>query len=473
MSRFAFLSPEEVAKVHEATLQILQTIGVSTISEKMKAVLSGHGCSVDGDRVKFPPGVVEKYLKKAPSKFSMYRRDDGPVLEMGEGRAYTQICSGTPHMIDLETGRRRDYLLKDIVDMSRLGDSLPNIDFISCGVPRDVGGEAYMVTEIATMLRNTTKPVRLPVESPAELEYICELLALVAGGMDRFRVRPFLFLEVSPLSPLDLAGMPAEMIIGLAEQGIPLGIIPCAMMGATGPMTLIGSVAQQNAEVVAGMVAAQMVNPGLPVVMSPRVTFLDMKTGAGLWAAPEVGLAAACSAQLAAYYNIPVSISGFSVAAKVPDQQSGYERCFNALCATMTGCDIFGAAGSLDNALTACYVQLVLDNEIASLARRVLRKIEVTPETLAVEVIAEVIRNKSSFLEQKHTRRHLKGGELWTPPIGDRSSYTRWIESPETIDQKARRTAAELLKEDRAPVFDAAVEREIDRIISSAGNTAR
>ena len=467
MSGFSFLTSEEVIRVHEATLLILQDIGVSVKSDKFISILKRNGCFEQEGRIRFPSAVVEKFLKKAPSKFSLFHRDDGPALEMGEKRAYTQICSGTPYVLDLYTGKRRSYLLQDIVDMARLGDSLANIDLISCGVPTDVDGKVHMVTEIATMLRNTTKPVRLPVESPVEFPHIYELLALIAGGMDQFRQKPFLFLEVSPLSPLDFASMPADAIISLAEEGVPLGIIPCNMMGATGPMSLIGAVAQQNAEVVAGIVAAQMVNPGLPVIMSPRVTFMDMKTGAGLWAAPEVGLAAACSAQLAAYYNIPISISGFSVDAKLPDQKSGYEKCFNALCAVLAGCDIMGAAGSLDNALIACYSQLVLDDEIASLVRRITRKIEVTTDTLAVDIIAHVVATQSSFLEQKHTRKYLRAGELWSPPLNDRSTYAKWSEHAESIDKKAQRTAIELLK-DKKPLLDPDIEVEIDRIIESA-----
>ncbi len=467
MKGFTFLTTEEVVKVHDATLQILENIGVSSSSEKFKELLLSNGCKEENGRIKLPADIVNKFLQKAPSTFKMRRRDDEPDLEIGARIGYSQICSGTPHVLDLETGKRRSYRLKDLEDLTRLGDALPNIDIVSCGVPTDVDEHGYMTTEVATMLRNTSKPARVPIESTVELPYIKELLALIAGGMDEFRENPFLYLEVSPLSPLDFAGLPADAIIELAQAGIPTGLIPCNMMGATGPMSLIGAVAQQNAEVVTGIVAAQMVNPGLPVIMSPRVTFIDMKSGAGLWAAPEVGLAGACSIQLAQHYNIPVSVSAFSVASKVPDQQSGYERCFNYICATLAGCDIYAAAGSLDNALIACYGQLVIDSEIASMGKRITRKIEVTDEALAVDVIAEVVNSKSSFLEQKHTRKFLRAGELWAPQISDRSTFAHWNEKGESIAQKARNTAADLLKT-REPIMEPAAEKEIDRIIQSA-----
>jgi len=468
VKRFQLLEEEEIKTIHEATLEILEKIGIRCKSEKFREVLADNGCKVEGEWVKFPPEVVERFLQKVPAEFKLYGRDGKTVLEIGKKHAYAQNCSGTPRVVDLDTGERREYVLQDLADMTRLIDALPNIHIVSCGVPTDVEEQVYMVVEIATMLRNTMKPVRLPIESAAEMKYICELLSLLAGSMEQFRQKPFLYLEVSPLSPLDYAREPADLIIALAEEGIPVGIIPCPMMGATGPMTLIGSVAQHNAEIVAGVVAAEMVNPGVPVMMSPRVTFMDMRSGLGLWAAPETGLAGVCSAQLANYYNIPVSVSGYSAAAQVADQQSGYERCYNALLNALVGVDVLAAAGALDNCLTQCYVQLVLDDEISSMVRSTFRKLDVAPETLAVDVVAEVISTKGSFLGHKHTRKYLRAGELWMPPVGSRLSFNEWAETKETIEDRARSKAKEILQSERTPVLDPQVEAEMDRIIETA-----
>lgn len=468
MQRFEILQREQVEKMHEATLKILDTIGISTTSQKFKELLLENGCKEAGDRIQFPPEVVNKYLQKAPAQFNLYGRDNHTVLEMGRRKAYAQSISGTPLIMDLETGERREYTLQDLANMCRLGDALPNIKAISCGVPKDVDADIYMLIEISTMLRNTKKPLRLPIESGADLKYISQVLTAVCGSMDQFRAKPCMYLEISPISPLNFAKEQAEGIMGLAELGIPIGLIPCNMMGATGPMTLIGAVVQQNAEVVAGIVAAQMVNPGIPVVMSPRVTFMDMRTGVGLWAAPEMGLAGACSVELAHYYNIPVSVAGYSAASKIADQQSGYERCYNALISALAGADIIAAAGALDNALVASYVQLVLDDEISSIIGRTFRELEVSEDTLAVDVVADIVNNNSSFLEHMHTVKHLRNGELWEPTITNRSNYMAWAEKKETVEQRAKEKAIKLLADNQEPLIDKVADDEIESIIRNA-----
>ncbi|MEW6082545.1 MAG: trimethylamine methyltransferase family protein [Bacillota bacterium] len=464
---FQFLELDDVKKVHQATLDILERVGIACQSENFNRFAADHGCKVEGGRIKFPPGVVEKYLKMAPEGFNLYGRE-GQVLEFGKRQAYSQICSGTPTVNDLDTGERRNYVLQDLIDITRLVDELPNIHIVSCGVPTDVDQKVYMVVEIATMLQNSSKPCRLPIESAVELKEVSEVLSVVSGSMDEFRKKPLLYLEVSPLSPLDFGKEPAECIVALAEAGIPVGIIPCPMMGATGPMTLVGSVTQHNAELVAGVVAAQMANPGVPTVMSPRVTFMDMKSGTALWAAPETGIAGACSAHMANYYKIPVTVSGFSVASQVADQQAGYERTFNAMATAMVGVDVLGAAASLDNALTTCYIQAILDDEICSLVRRALRPLEVNEDTLAVDAIAEVIQKNTSFLGLKHTRNYLRKGELWVPSIGSRLTFEEWAKECESVEQAAKRKATQILKAERRPILDTNAEKEIEAIIQAA-----
>jgi trimethylamine--corrinoid protein Co-methyltransferase len=454
--------------MHQATLQILNTIGIATTSEKFKELLLNHGCKQAENRITFPPEIVERYLKMAPSHFNLYGRDGETVVELGKRKAYAQSISGTPLIMDLETGERREYMLQDLANMCRLADSLPSISIISCGVPKDVDADIYMLMEITTMLRNTRKPLRLPIESGVELEYISQVLSVVCGNMDKFREKPCLYLEISPISPLNFAKEQAEGIIGLAELGIPIGMIPCNMMGATGPMTLIGSVVQQNAEVVAGIVAAQMVRPGAKVVMSPRVTFMDMKTGVGLWAAPEMGIAGACSVELGHYYNLPVSVAGYSAASKIADQQSGYERCYNALLSALTGADIIAAAGALDNALAASYTQLVLDDEIASMIGRTFRELDVSDDALAVDVVADIVNSNTSFLEHIHTIKHLRKGELWEPTLTNRLNYVMWAETKETIEDRARKKATKLLAANNEPLFDSYTDEEIEKIIIAA-----
>ncbi|HBV89208.1 MAG TPA: trimethylamine--corrinoid methyltransferase [Desulfosporosinus sp.] len=466
--KFELFSDGQLEKVHEASLEILKLLGIHTSSKRLKELLLERGCREKNGRIVFSQDVVDTALKTVPSRCQIYGRSDKYTVEMGSNKAYSQTCVGTPSIIDIDTGEKRDANLKDLEDFTRLADALEFINIVSPIFPRDVPQEAIVSVETAAMLRNTTKPLRITAESSHEMKYILELLSAVAGGRENLRKRPLAYIEVSPISPLEYGFDPAEAMIDILEAGLPLGIVPCPMMGSTGPMTLVGTVAQHNAEILAGVVASQLLKPGSPVIMSPRVTFMDMRSGVGLWAMPEMGLAAAASVQLARFYGIPSTATGFSGASKIADAQSGYEHLYNALMPALIGTDILAAAGSLENVLTSCFAMLVIDNELASVIQRTVRGIEVSEDKLAVNVIAEVINSQSNFLEHKHTRKHLRAGELWTPVLSDRQTYEKWALSKETIEEKARVKAKELLATHQAEPISQEVNAEIDKILKRA-----
>lgn len=466
--KFDFFSEDELFQVHEASLDILKKVGIHTKSVRFKELLLDYGCKEQGGRILFTQDVIDKGLKTPPKGFTIYGRNDRYTLEMGKNKAYAQTCVGLPSIMDLDTGEKRDVSLKDLEEFCKLADALEFINCISPIFPRDVPQEAIVTVETAAMLRNTTKPLRICAESSHELKYILEILAVAAGGEAELREKPLAYIEVSPMSPLDYGLDPAEALVDIVESGIPLGIVPCPMMGSTGPMTLVGCVAQHNAEILAGVIASQLLKPGSPVIMSPRVTFMDMRSGAGLWAMPEQGLAAAASIQLARYYGIPNTATGYSGASKIADMQSGYEHLYNALLPALIGVDVVAAAGSLDNCLTACFIMLVVDNEISSVIQRTIKGVEVSEETLAVNVVAEVIQNHSNFLAHKHTRKYLRAGELWVPPIGDRQTFEKWVVKGEKIEERARQKAKELLANHQVEPLSAEVNAEVDNIIKFA-----
>lgn len=449
-------------------MEILKTIGIHTTSERFKELLLSNGCKESGERILFTDDVIEKGLSTPPRNFNIYGRDEKYVVEFGKNKSYAQTCVGTPSIMDLETNQKRDCLLKDLADYSRLTDALEFIDIISPVFPRDVPQEVIVTVETATMLRNTSKPLRICAESSHEMQSIVDVLTAAAGSEKKLQEKPLAYIEVSPISPLEYGYHPAEALIDIVEAGLPLGVIPCPMMGATGPMTLAGSVAQHNAEIVAGVIASQLLKPGSPVIMSPRVTFMDMSSGVGLWAMPEMGLAAAASIQLARHYGIPSTATGYSGAAKVADMQSGYEHLYNSMLPALIGTDILAAAGSLDNCLSSCYAMLVMDDELSSVIKRTLRGVTVSENSLALKVIGEIVNNGTNFLSHKHTRNALRAGELWQPPIGDRSTFEKWAVKGENIEVTARQKAKDILANHVVTPVSAEVDAEFDRIIAAA-----
>ena len=309
------------------------------------------------------------------------------------------------------------------------------------------------------------------IESDHEMKYIPQVLAAAVGGMDKLVEKPIAYLQVSPISPLDYAEGPANGLIDTVEAGLPLGIIPCPMLGATGPMTLIGSVTMHNAEILAGVVVAQLMKPGLPCVMSPRVTFIDMKTAVGLWAAPEMGLAGACSHQMALYYGIPSEPTGFSCSTKVSDEQSGFERMFNALVPGLCGASILGTAGSINNALIADYITIVMDDEISSLVKRACKGQKVDEDICAVQAIREVVNGERNFLGNEHTLRYLRT-ELWEPTLCERNTYDGWKANPTNFHDRALAKAKDLYANHKCEPLCAEYEAAVDAAYKKAVDKA-
>ena len=469
--KYEFLSKSDLEQIHEATLDILETIGIRSASDRFLDKCAELGLNVKDGVVYFPRDIVNKALKDAPSKFTLYSRNGKHDVELGaEGKVWTQTCIGSPFINDIETGERKLVTSKDLCDYIRVCDALDDIDIISAIFPKDVPEQAAVTCETAMQVKNTSKPIHVCIESAKEVKYIIEVMAAAVGGMDNLVAKPTGYLQVSPISPLDYAVGPANGLIDTVEAGVPLGIIPCPMMGATGPMTLIGSVTMHNAEMVAGVVVAQLMRPGHPTVMSPRVTFLDMKTAIGLWAAPEMGMAGHCSAQMANFYGIPNEPTGFSCSSKVCDEEAGFERMYNALIPAIGSATILGTAGSVDNALIADYPTIVMDNEIASIIKYTVAGKEVNEDTLAVEAIREVVNGEGNFLGSMHTMQHLRN-ETWVPDLCERNTCEAWqAEGKITYGEKALAKAKDLyanhqpepLCDEYAAAVDAAVQRAID-----------
>lgn len=466
--RFDYYSEEQLQQVHEASLDLLKRVGISTSSERFRTLLLDHGCTEKNNRILFTQDVIDKGMKTTPDVFNLYHRDGGGTLEIGKKKAYCQTLVGAPSVVDLETGERRDAMLKDLEDITRLADALDNVNIISPLFPRDVPQEIILTQETATCLKSTSKPLSICVESSRELKFIKELLIAVAGGEQALREKPVATLPVSPVSPLEYGFDPAEALLDVVEAGLPLGVEPCPQMGATGPMSLNGIVAMHNAEILAGVIAAQLYKPGCPLTMSSRPTFMDMRSGLGLWAMPEIGLMSAAMNQLGRYYKIPVAPGGYTGSSKIADAQSGYEHLYNALVEALIGSDIIGSAGSLDNALISCYVMLVIDNEISSVVQRTIKDVEVTEENLAVDVVAEVIENHDNFLGHKHTRKHLRAGELWTPGISQRQTFEKWAVDSKKVEEVAKEKAVHLLATHQPSPLGDAVETEFTKIIEAA-----
>lgn len=199
---YEFLSKSDLEKIHESTLEILETIGVRSASDRFLNKCAELGLTVKDGTVYFPRDLVNKALKDAPSKFTLYSRDGKHDVELGaEGKVYAQTCIGSPFINDIETGKRKLVTLQDLNDYVRVCDALDNIDIVSAIFPKDVPEQAAVTCETAAQVRNTVKPLHICIESDHEMKYIPKVLAAAVGGMDKLVEKPIAYLQVSPISP--------------------------------------------------------------------------------------------------------------------------------------------------------------------------------------------------------------------------------------------------------------------------------
>jgi trimethylamine--corrinoid protein Co-methyltransferase len=296
-----FLPPEALDRIEETAYRLLDEVGISLQHAGATAMLHGHGCRVDNERVYIPRDVVDWALGHVTPHRQWYRVDGSAGFVFGDGQIRFHNSGGPPFINDLDSGERRHATMQDIADITRVLDALPNVDVvIPLFGPQDVPPELLAVASTDVMLRHTRKPISsAPIEKPEHVPYVVDMAAACCGGMDVFRERPTMSISVSPVSPLTFTEDVAASIIAIARARAPFHSLPAPSLGATGPVTMAGALAQQHAEVLASFVITASASPGAPVVYCSRISPIDLRTAVSSWGGPEVGMAGACATQLA------------------------------------------------------------------------------------------------------------------------------------------------------------------------------
>jgi trimethylamine--corrinoid protein Co-methyltransferase len=255
----------------------------------------------------------------------------------------------------------------------------------------------------------------------------------------------------------------------VARLGLPLGPLPCPIMGATGPMSAAGALAQQNAEVLASIVLAELIRPGLPISYCGRLSVMHPRTGLAMWGNPEIGLVSAGTVEVGHSYGLPVNVYGLCTDAHTSDMQSGYERAFNILIPALAGADELSGVGEVWGGVVSSMAQMVIDDEILGSVKHLVRGFEVNPDSLAVEVIAKVMDGPRNFLGQKHTAQYIRRGEVLQTRLAGREGWGEWESSGRKgIVERGAERAAELLSTHQVPPLDTAQLAEMERVIRAA-----
>jgi trimethylamine--corrinoid protein Co-methyltransferase len=469
MLKSTVLTADEVEAIHEATVRVLSEVGIVLTQPKACERLAGAGATVQRDRVLLPPDLLERALAHCPRLVSLRGRS-GQKMVLGDGSLHWHNLGGAANVYEPRTGRRRAATIQDVRDATRLLDALDGVTNITpFFTPQDVPGPLMSLAMYRHALPYTTKPLQGPgTQTPAEVRYIARMAAVIGPPAE------VLSLGISPISPLFFPDDVAEAMMEAARLGIALSPLPCPTAGATAPMSFAGAIVQQNAEVLASAVLAQLVRPGLPIVYCGRLAAMEPRTGVSVWGGVELGLISGATVQIAHRYGLPVNVYGLSTNSNVLDLQNGYERALNAVIPALAGADELSGIGEMAAGVMSSYAQMVCDAEIAASIRRLRRGFAVDEEALAVDVIARVMDGPrqgrgGNFLDQRHTVRYLRSGEVLATRLAERRGWDEWDQTGrEVMADRAQAEAERLLAEHDVPPLSEDQERALDVIMQEA-----
>jgi trimethylamine---corrinoid protein Co-methyltransferase len=450
--RLTFLSESQLDRIHDASLQILERPGMRVMDARARTLLAGAGCLIDDEDVSFPRDLVEWSITVAPGDFIWHGRDGDPRIVF-DGSAHWGAGVTCLNYLDPATRENRPYTLDDIAAVARLTDALPNIDFLATpGVVRsspELPQELVNQHEFLQMASNATTPFLVLIADVPELADILEMAAVIAGGREALRERPFVAPYLNPVSPGLYNPETVGKLLLAAEWGVPVVCQPAPQVGATSPVTLAGAIALSNAESLAGLVIAQLVREGTPYITGVVPMALDMRNGAAIAAGPVTPLMQLAAVQLARRYGIPMLADGGSSDAKIADEQSTLEAAYYAITSALTGVDLMFDGGCLEGGLLWSPELLTIVDEIADLSKATTAGIEVTDEALAIDVIREVGIG-DIYLGHDHTLAHFR--EMWLPRLISWEGRTDWqARGATTLGERVRERTNELLATHQAP----------------------
>ena len=464
MMSFKLLSDEEIESIHQATLRILAEIGLVLAEPKSRALLTGAGAIVQDKRVLFPPELVEKCITAAGKK-TIIRGRGGAVKTLGDGGLYFHNLGGAPQVYDTNTNTRRLAMIQDVHDSTRLLDAMDNCHTITpFFTPTEVPGGVMSLAMYRHALPYTIKPLQGPgVQFASEVQFAVRMAEVIG------KPNEVLTLSLSPVSPLTIPDHEAEAILEIARLGIPFAPLPCPTAGTTAPFSIAGAITQQNAEVLAAVVLAELVNPGLPIIYCGRLAMMEPRTGLSVWGGVEMGMASAGTVQIGHRYGFPVNVYGFSTNAHSLDAQNGFERALNAVLPALAGADELSGIGEMEAGVMGSYAQMVADNEFAGSIYRIKKGFSADADALAVEVIGEVLSSTRNFLGQKQTMKYLKSGEVFLTKLAERGSWEGWEAAGKSgLVERAQTEAGKILREHQVPPLEAVQERELDSLMLAA-----
>jgi len=459
------LNDHDLKRIVNEACGILERSGMHVYNKLSREYLARAGAEVssDGLSVRFPRSLVEDAIASTPSSLTLCGRNPENDVVLEDSRVHYGTGGTAIYVKDLESGERRPSTVEDVKLNARLVDALDHIHLFTINVfPNDVlNVDNIDLNRFFWSLKNTSKHIMGGIYSMKGTQQVVEMASILAGGMDALRERPFISFITLVISPFKIDGLYGDITCYLAENGLPVVTPTEPICGTTSPITLAGNVLVHTAETLGGIALSQAVKKGTPVIAGSVGSIPDLRTMGIVTGAVERGMINSATAQIAQYLKLPFYSTAGNSDAKTEDMQAGIESAMSNLLVGMSGANyIHDAAGLFDSDLSISYDKLVVDNEILGMCDRVLRGIEVSDETLAVDLI-EKVGPGGNFLTEEHTLLNMMD-EYFTPPIADRTLYEQWKSSGSfSMKDRAREKLEKLMVSHNPCYINEIEEKEI------------
>jgi len=424
------LSAEQVQSISEASFRILERVGVVLPHEETLRRFADSGAQVDFEtqRVRIPRDLIEQCLASCGKSYTIYGRDRSRTARFGQGKRNYNSIAGEACWLDEDTLTRRYAVLADVRTACVVGDALPDLNIVgSMTDPHDVPSAVQDVLVLREMIKSTTKPMTFWFNTRESARYLSEMLIAEAGSEEAVGREPITYNFLEPISPLRFAFNGVDLLYETSRFPLPVSIGPMAQSGVSAPVTLAGTMAVENAEILAGICVTQLVRPGVPVCYGGIPHAFDMRTTQLVFAGPEQALMAVGLTQIAKSYGLPVYINVGLSDSKIPDAQAGIEAGITLAAGAAAGADIFGHLGICGVDQATSLTMLVMQHEVIGYVERLMRGVDVTAETIALDVI-EQLGPGGNYLAEDHTAAHFRQ-EHWFPELLDRQYFDAWAKS--------------------------------------------
>lgn len=482
--RYKPLSQHGMEQVHRAALTVLSRTGLTDHTPELLELVLPKGAELnEHGRLCFPVALMEDLLAMAAREFYVWARGEraGKDDMHCTGQNVYFANSGTAvTTFEAETNSYRPSTLRDIYDFTRLVDRLENIHMLGDTVlATDVTDDyAHDMNMVYAILAGSQKPACLTFRDRSHIPHAIRLFDHASGGEGRFLEKPSVIFGGCPVvSPLRFGRENLEIMIDTAKLGLTVDLAVPPQAGATAPATLAGTLVQTVAETLACVAIVNLINPGCPVNFAAWPFITDLRTGSFTGGSGEQALIGAAAIQMGNFYNLPTSVGCGMTDAKLPDAQYGLEKALTFALAAHAGANRLCEFGGMMGSLMGCsFESMVIDDEAGGMLLRTLRGIEISDETLAVDVIHDCAIDPGHFLGNPHTL-GVMNTEFVYPSLMDRERTDTWEKAGKTDLMTRARARSTAILDSHFPNYfgasDARVREEFPIILDAVAMTSR